>query len=358
MAAQRGVEPQTDVSVADNEAVSRFVRQLSVKLKAGLPLDKSLSALINETRNRRIQSVVWEIRKVVAKGVPLSRAMRRIRGMFDDCAINLVERGEANRKLGPMLASVADYLEHKVRLQASLRRAIARPLNALTLVLLATFVATVVLSFLAREALPMANAGQRAAISAADQIAVRVSDAVRLAWPYVGVLGLFCFIGLQLLPRLSSTRGWLDALALRLPLVGPTVHSASVAIFLRTLGIQMQAGTFMPEAMQMAARTAPNQAMRERILSTIQNIEDNRPYLEAMVADGFLHLGEVTSVQAAERRGEIGSVMLTLAGERDREAAVAAKKLTTLMDTLVVALLGLSITAVVLTLYVPVFIAH
>jgi type II secretory pathway component PulF len=136
------------------------------------------------------------------------------------------------------------------------------------------------------------------------------------------------------------------------------VLSAAHAIFLRTIGLHMQAGTLMPETMQIATVTAPNLAIRERIVSTIQNIENNQPYIEALVAKEFLRLGEVTTVQTAERHRELSTTMLSFAVDRDREAAADAKRLRAVMDTAVVGLLGLAIISVVLTLYVPVFIAH
>lgn len=343
---------------AEVAALLRFLRQFSVKLKAGLSVDKCLAALAGETRNRRVQRAVRDMHKVVLQGLPLSRAMRDQAGLFDECVVGLIEHGEQARKLRPALARVIEYLEHRDRLEGALRRAVGRPLNALALVLLATFAATVVLSFLVKETVASPALGPRAAVSTLDLVALKVAHVVHVAWPFAGVLGLVGFVLFKLVPRLAATRVWLDGVALRLPLVGPAVHSAGLALFFRTIGLRMQAGTPMPVAMQIAATTAPNRSMGERIAATIQRIENNRPYIDALVADGFLHLGDVTAVQAAERRGDLGTVMLTLAGDRDREAAVDVKKLTAIVDTIVVGVLGLVILGVVLTLYVPVFVAH
>jgi general secretion pathway protein F len=343
---------------AEAAARLRFLRQFSVKLKAGLSVDKCLAALSGEIRNRRVQLAVRDMHKVVVQGLPFSRAMRKHAGLFDECVVGLVEHGEQARKLRPVLASVIDYLDRRGGIEEALRRAVARPLNALALVLLATFVATVVMSFLVKAGVAGPATGANAAVSTLDIVASKVAHAVHLAWPFIGAFGLLCFVLLKLVPRLAATRAWLDTVALRLPLVAPAVHSAGLAIFFRTIGLRMQAGTPMPVAMRVAATTAPNRSMAERIAATIQRIEDNRPYIDALVADGFLRLGDVTAVQAAERRGDLGAVMLTLAGDRDREAAIDVKKLTALVDTVVVGTLGLVILAVMLTLYVPVFVAH
>jgi type II secretory pathway component PulF len=342
-------------SSAEVAAVLRFVRQLSVKLKAGLSTEKCLAALATETRHGPLRRACVEMRDLTAAGVPLAQAMHRQRPLFDECVVGLIAKGEPTRKVRGALAGVADYLEARSRLVGALHSAVARPFDALAYVLLATFIAAVTLSFLVTSALPPAPGGAHAILSGADHVAFHVAEGVRMAWPFLGVLGLFCFLALRLLPRHPDTRAWLDELALRLPLVGPAFRATGVALFTRTVGIWMQAGGSLGEAMRVAAVTAPNLSMRKRIVATIEKIEKGRPYIDALVDAGFLRLGDVTAVQAAERRGELGAVSLNLARDRESEAATDVKTLRAVTHTLLVVVLGLAILGVVLTLYVPVF---
>jgi type IV pilus assembly protein PilC len=339
-------------------AVLRFLRQLAIKLKAGLSLDKCLAALCTETRHAGVRQACVAIRAKTAGGTALADAMREHGQLFDVCVTGLVERGEKTRKLLGMLGSACDYLETRRRLEDGLRSAIFRPLNALSLVLLATFIATVALSFLAREFLPVSTLTQPASHSSAEQLAALVARKVQIAWPYVGVFGFVCFLALQFLPRLAPTRRVLDAIGVRLPLVGAAVRSTGVALFVRTLAIRTQVGATLAQAMTIAALTAQNQPMRERITTLIHRIEKGRPYIDALVEDGTLRLGDVTAVQAADRRGDLATVLLTLARDREQEATADVKALKAVTHTVVVVLLGVAIMGVVLTLYVPVFINH
>ena len=348
----------TNASGVESVAVLRFVRQLSVKLKAGLSVEKCLAALATETRHRWLRGACLAMHADVVKGGPLSQAMRGRGALFDACVVGLVERGEQTRKLRTALASAADYLEYKGRLEGALRGAVARPLDALLYVLLATFIATVVLSFLVKEALPAVGTGQVAVATALDRVALSVSEIVRAAWPFVGVFGLLCFVAVRLLPRHPSTRAGIDALALRLPLVGAATRSTAVAVLARTVGIWMQAGNGLAQAMEIAAITTHNQSMRQHIAETMQKIQKGRPYIDALVEAGFLRLGDVTAVQGAERRGELGALMLTLADDREREAVAEVRTLRTVAHMIVVVVLGLAIAGVVLTLYLPVFVAR
>ena len=110
--------------------------------------------------------------------------------------------------------------------------------------------------------------------------------------------------------------------------------------------------------MSIAAETAPQPFMRDALALTVRKIEAGKPYLEAMVEGGFLRRRDVNAVQSAERRGELATFMLTFADECEWEASDAVRTLTTVAHTVVVVLLGLAIAAVVLTLYVPVFVSR
>jgi type IV pilus assembly protein PilC len=347
-----------DTTPVEPEALLRFVRQFSVKLKAGLSVEKSLAALGSETRHRRLRQVCSTMHVSVAAGGSLALAMRARGSTFDPFVIGLVDWGEKARKLRPALASIADYLEHRGSLERGLRGAVAQPLDALLFLLLATFVATVALAFQVRDVLPAADAALPATMSVMDRVASRVAEVVRAAWPWVGVLGFVAFVTVRVVPGHPAARAWLDGVALKLPLVGGAVRTSGIASFLRAVGIWMQAGGTMAQAMTGAAVTATNVSMRNLILATRERIEKGKPYIDALVEQGFLRLGDVTTVQAADRRGQIGAVMLTLAGDREQEAMGDIKRLRAVTHTLVVSILGIAIVGVMLTLYVPVFFSH
>jgi len=339
------------------EAELRFIRQLSVKSKAGLSAEKCLAALVGETRDRRLRAACKTMHAQVARGILLSQALAS-QPAFDATVVRLVEFGEQSQNLKGALANVADYLERVGRLRRSMHNAVARPLNVLSLVLLAIFIAAVALSFLVKEVLPEANASHHAMLSFADRIAIQVAEVVRVGWPYVGVLGFLNFLALHLLPRYPRSRAGLEQVALKLPLVAAATRATAQACFVRTVGILIRTGALLGEAMESAARAATHPFMRNAIASTIQKIESGKPYIEAMVEAGFFRRRDVNTIQGAERRGELGLFMLTLADDCEREASDKVGKLRTVAHTAVVVLLGLAIAVVVLSLYVPVFVSR
>jgi type II secretory pathway component PulF len=335
----------------------RFVRQFLVKLRAGLSVDKCLTALIGETKNRRLRAACKEMHAQVAQGSSLSRALRR-QNTFDASVVHLVETGEQAGNLKAALANVADYLERIGRLRRGMRNAVAKPLDVLSIVLFAIFIAAVALSFLVKEVMPDATATHHATVSLADHIAIKGSEVVREAWPYVGVLGALVFFALRSLPRMPRARAGLEFTSLRLPLMGTALRATVLACFFRTIGILMRTGAILGEAMAIAALTAESQFMREAIALMVQKIEKGKPYINAMVEDGFLRRRDVSAIQGAERRGELGVFILALADDHEREAFEKVGRLRAVTHTTVALLLGMAITAVLLGLYVPVFVSR
>lgn len=354
--ANKPIQPEGSFSVG-MEAELRFVRQFSVKAKAGLSAEKCLVALAGETKDRRMRAACKAMQAQVAQGRSLSRALAT-QPAFDAIVVRLVEFGEQAGNLRGALANAVDYLERVGRLRRAMHNAVARPLNVLSLVLLAIFIAAVVLSFLAKEVLPEASASQHVALTFADQVAIKVAGVFRAVWPYLGVLGFFNFLALKLLPRHARTRASLDQVVLRLPLVAAATRATAQACFIRTVGILMRAGALLGESMAIAAKAASHPFMRNAVALTVQKIEAGKPYIDAMVEDGLLRRRDINAVQGAERRGELGTFMLALADDCEHEASEKVGTLTTVAHTAVVVVLGLAIAAVVLSLYVPVFVSH
>jgi type II secretory pathway component PulF len=352
----RGKHPERRGTTVGMTAELRFVRQLLVKLNAGLSLEKSLAALGVETKDRRLRTACKDLHAQVVLGYPLALAMREQKYVFDDCVICLVERAEQNGTVAAALPSVAQYLERIGSLRQAMHRALDRPLNVLAIVLLAIFISVVGLAFLVRETLPDASGARHMVVSRADQIAIMVAGLVRVVWPLVAVAGALCFLTLRLAPRHLKSRARLDLIALKLPLIAGAVRWTGMACFTRSVGILMSSGAALWEAMQLGAGAVTNLSMRETIACTIDKIEKGRPYLEALVDAGFLRRRDVNIVQVAERRGTLADAMLTIADGYEREAVDHVRRLATLVQSGSVLVAGGAIVIAVLTLYVPVFI--
>jgi type II secretory pathway component PulF len=334
----------------------RFLRQLQVKLAAGLSVEKALAALASETKSKHLRRACREMQADLAGGRSLAAAMAGQPGLFDACVLRLVEEGERNRNLKLALVAASEHVQRTGELRGKMRDAVSRPLDALLLILLAVFVAAVALSYLVKEAMPVAAGSHRAVSSAADEAAIAAAALLRTLWPLPGFIGAVAFAAALVLPRIRGARPFLGAFALKLPLLGAALRQTSLACFAWTIGILVRAGVRLDEAMAVAAATANHEAMRAAITDTMRVIESGQPYLDAMAEAGFLRRRDVSAVAAAERRGELATALLTLAADHQREANDRVSRLRTIIHTSVVLVLGLAIALVVLTLYVPIFV--
>ena len=338
-------------------AQAQLLRQFAVKSKARLSTEKCLAALASDSRDGCSRELCRLMHAEIVRGAPLSIVMRE-HAVFDTAVLVLVEAAERSGNLTDALTRAADYLDRVGHLRRDMHDAIVKPLNVLSLVLLAIFVAAVALAFLVKDVVPEAQLFSAGGSSALDRVAVEVARLVRMAWPFVGVAGALGFLALQLAPRWTRTQLALEQLALRLPLVSAALAATAQALLCRTTAVVMQAGVLLGDAVTTATSLSPYGFMRSRMTETIAAIESGHPYIEAFVAVGFFRRPEINILQAAERSDDLATTIVGLADEREREAHGRIATLKTVAHTLVVVLLAIAAAAVVLALYVPVFVSR
>jgi type II secretory pathway component PulF len=339
------------------EAQAQLLRQFAVKSKARLSPEKCLAALASDSKDRRLRELCRRMHAEIVRGAPLSIVMRE-HCVFDAAVLALVEAAERSGNLTDALTRASDYLERAARLRRDMHDAIVKPLNVLSLVLLAIFIAAVVLAFLVKDVVPEVQLSHASGSSALDRVAVEVSRLVRQAWLFVGVAGAVGFLALQLVPRWTKAQSLLEKFALRLPLVSAALSATAQALLCRTTAVVMQAGVLLGDAVTKATSLSPYGFMRSRMTETIAAIEGGQPYIEAFVEVGFFRRAEINNLQAAQRRDDLGTTIVGLADDREREAHVTVGTLKAVAHTLAIVLLAVAAAAVVVALYVPVFVSR
>jgi type II secretory pathway component PulF len=349
-------KPGVPPSCVAIEAQAKLLRQFAVKSKARLSPEKCLAALASDSRDRCLRELCRSMHGDLKRGAPLSVVMRE-HAVFDAAVLALVEESERAGAVTDGLTRAADYLERVGRLRGEMHDAVAKPLNVLSLVLLAIFIAAVALAFLVKDVVPEAQLAH-AESSPLDRVAVEVARRVRQAWPFVGVAGALGFLALQLVPRWPRTRLSIERVGLTLPLVSVALSATAQALLCRTTAAVMQAGVLLGDAVTTATSMSPYGFLRSRMTETIAAVEGGQPYIEGFLAAGFFRRSEINVVQAAERRGDLAATISGLADDREREAHARIGTLKAVAHTLVVVLLGVATAAVVVSLYVPVFVSR
>jgi general secretion pathway protein F len=339
---------QRNVFTANGLAI--WTRQLAGLITSGLPLERALTALTEETENERERNLVAALRAEVNAGSPFGKALSRLSREFPDIYTAVIGAGEQSGNLGLVLERLADDLEEGQALRARLIGAALYPA-------IVTVVAIAIVLFLVAYVVPqVANvfAGTKRALPFLTVAMLAISGAVR-RW---GWLALIVLIAGTVIGRLSlrnpATRERFDAAWLQLPVIGRLARGYNAARFASTLALLAGAGVPILKALQAAAETLANRAMRADALDALVLVREGAPLASAMaqkkrfpgLLSMFARLGEQT--------GQLPVMLQRAANQLGTEVQRRAMQLATVLEPLLIVAMGLVVMLIVLAVLMPI----
>jgi type IV pilus assembly protein PilC len=338
-----GVKPK-DVTI--------FARQFSTMINAGLSLTKCLSILGQQTESEGLRTVITQIGKDVEAGQSLSDSMSRHPKVFPPIFTNMVRAGETGGVLDEVLGRVADHFESEQALKGKIKSAMTYPLAMgglvrLILVAMMIFVVPVFQGMFA---------AQGAALPLPTQVLVDISTGIR-GWP--GLFTLLGIIGLTALFRwwksTDSGRYIWDMIKLRMPVFGVLVRKIALAKFTRTFGTLVAAGVPILSALEIVGSTSGNEVVAQAVKKVRSAIKEGetiaKPLSEAPVFPSML----VQMIAVGEETGALDAMLNKIADFYDEEVASAVDGLTSMIEPLMMAVMGLLVGGIVIALYMPMF---
>ncbi|HEX9720681.1 MAG TPA: type II secretion system inner membrane protein GspF [Ramlibacter sp.] len=327
-----------------------WTRQLAGLITSGLPLERALTALTDEAENDRERDLVAALRAEVNAGSPFGKALARFPREFPDIYTAVVGAGEQSGNLGLVLERLADDLEERQALQAKLMGAALYPA-------IVTVVAIAIVLFLVAYVVPqVANvfAGSKRALPFLTVAMLAVSGLVR-NWGWLAVLlAVAGTIAARLALRNAATRERFDAAWLKLPLVGRLARGYNAARFASTLAMLAGAGVPILKALQAAAETLGNRAMRADAMDALVLVREGAPLASAMaqkkrfpgLLSMFARLGEQT--------GQLPAMLQRAANQLAAEVQRRAMQLATILEPLLIVAMGLVVMLIVLAVLLPI----
>ena len=327
-----------------------WTRQMAGLVGSGLPLERALTALVDESENPRQRELVAHLRSEVNAGSPFARALGSATREFDDVYRAVVAAGEQSGALGVVLEKLADDLEERQSLRgkligATLYPAIVSIIAVLIVVFLVTYVVPQVASVFAgsKRALPMLTVG----LLALSAFARQWGWLVMLALASGGVAFAYAL-------RSAVFRERFDALWLTLPLVGRLARGYNAARFAGTLAMLAAAGVPILKALQAAAETLNNRAMRSDAMAALVQVREGAPLANALAAKKrfpgllpmFARLGEQT--------GNLPQMLQRAATQLSLEVQRRAMALATVLEPLLIVAMGAMVMLIVLAVLLPI----
>ena len=328
-----------------------FTRQFSVMIGAGLPLVQCLDILGTQAEDKNFGEVILATRADVEGGASLADAMKKHPKTFDSLFTNMIAAGEAGGILDAILKRLATYIEKAVKLKGQVKSAMVYPIAVIV-------IATVVVGAILWKVIPtfaQLFAGLGADLPLPTRIVIALSNGLVRYMPFI-VVGLVALVfGFRAYYRTTGGRMVIDRVVLKLPVLGNLMRKIAVARFCRTLSTLLASGVSILEALDITARTAGNAVVEEGIQTTRKSIERGETIAGPLKQTGVFPPMVVQMIGVGEATGALDTMLGKIADFYEEEVDVAVAGLLTLLEPLMIALLGGIVGGIVIAMYLPIF---
>ncbi len=334
---------------AKNLAV--FTRQFSVMIDAGLPLVQCLDILGNQEDHKYFAQVILATRADVEGGMSLAEAMKRHPKCFDSLFCNMIAAGEAGGILDTILKRLAVYIEKAVKLKSQVQSAMIYPIAVIV-------IACVVIGVILWKVIPTFAslfAGLGAELPLPTRIVIALSNNLVRFMPFL-IVGFFA-IGWALRTYYATEKGRrvIDAITLKVPILGPILRKIAVARFCRTLSTLMASGVPILDGLDITAKTSGNAIIEDAIQKTRKSIEGGDTIAAPLKETGVFPGMVVQMISVGEATGALDTMLSKIADFYEEEVDVAVEGLLTLLEPLMIAFLGGAVGGIVIAMYMPIF---
>jgi general secretion pathway protein F len=326
--------------------VLALTSELSIMLRAGLALDKALRVLIDMDHRASVSHLLQQVTQAVKGGAPLSRALAQHPRAFGDFYVNMVRSGEASGQMSAVLERLVEHMERQRALRDSVVSATIYPAILLVVALLSV---VGMLGFVVPQ-FEQLFADMGDALPLPTRVIVQLAH---LFTDYGVFLGLFLlaagWAGARWLRSAAGAAWWRRAL-LRLPLVGPLAFQYEMTLFARSLGTLLTNGVPLLAALQVATQTVGNPALRQTLGRLPVLVKEGGRFAKAAESSGVFAPLAINLIRVGEETGRVGPMVLELASILNREVETGIKRLLTLVEPVLILLLGVLIAAIIVSI--------
>ncbi|BCX87883.1 type IV pilus assembly protein PilC [Methylomarinovum tepidoasis] len=333
--------------------IAVFSRQLATMLAAGVPLVQAFDIVGRGHENPGMQELLLGIKADIEAGSTLTEALRKHPLYFDELFCNLVEAGERAGVLETLLDKIATYKEKTESLKAKVKKALTYPA---AVVVVACIVTAILLIFVVPQFEELFK-GFGADLPAFTQLVIEMSRFMQANWYYLLGALVAAIFGFNYVYKRSQTfRHFLDRMFLRIPIIGPQIlHKSAIARFARTLATMSAAGVPLVEALESVAGAAGNAVYSDAILEIREQVATGQQLQQAMRQTNLFPHMVVQMVAIGEESGSIDSMLSKVADFYEEEVDNAVDNLSSLMEPMIMAFLGIVVGGLVVAMYLPIF---
>ncbi|HMB72391.1 MAG TPA: type II secretion system F family protein [Gammaproteobacteria bacterium] len=332
------------------QQVADMTRELATLLRAGMPLDRAIETLIELAGDHPMRDVLADIVTHVKKGETFADSVAKHASVFDDMYVSLLRAGELGGALEATLERLADHMDVQIETRSALTSALIYPA---LLIVVAVISLMILLGYVVPQFTEMFDsAGQTLPLS--TRVTIAIGEFLK---SYGWMLVLAGAAGLLLLQRqlkqAESALAWHRRL-LRLPIVGAIVLKSEVGRFARTLSMLLQNGIPMLKALSIVADTMTNLVLAEAIGDVTDRLKQGQSLAQLMQESELFPLFAVQMIKVGEESGTLPEILTNVGIAYERDTRVTIKRALTVLEPLLILVLGAIIAAVIISILVAI----
>lgn len=328
-----------------------FSRQLATMVDSGITLVQCLSILGEQLEKSTLQPIILDVQRDIESGSSFNDAIAKHSSAFSELYVNMVKAGETSGKLDVILDRVATYLEKAAALQRKIRSALVYPAVVISMALIITAVLLIKVVPTFKNIFDTLGG----TLPLPTQILITISDLMRQNFLFF-LMGLFA-IGFLLKKYASTPKGryQFDKNILKIPIIGELTKKIAVAKFSRTLATLARSGVPILNALDIVGKTAGNKIVEEGVRNVCASIKEGESIAEPLSKTKVFPPMVVRMISVGEQTGQLEKMLNKVAEFYEEQVDAAVSGLTSMIEPLVIAFLGIVIGGIVIALFLPIF---
>jgi len=333
------------------DQISIFSRQFSTMISAGLPVLQALNILVEQTEDKVFKEVLAKIRDDIGAGANLSDAMSKFPGVFDSLYCNMIKAGELSGGLDQILDRLSTYLEKAEALKSKIKGAMMYPI--VIVVIMIVVIIVLLVKVVPTFSIVFESFGS--GLPGPTQALVDLSEFEQKYFIFqlagLGAIG-FAFT----IAKRTDRGGFIiDKYLLKMPIFGDLAKKQAVASFSRTLGTLLKSGVQILDALETVARASGNRVIEKALLETRSAVREGQSLTEPLKAARLFPSMVVQMVSVGEETGQLDEMLLRMSNFYEAEVDTAVDALTSLIEPIVMAVLGVVVGFFMVAMYLPMF---
>ncbi|MCX5781586.1 MAG: type II secretion system F family protein [Elusimicrobia bacterium] len=334
-----------------NKELVLFSRQFSTLVSAGVPIVQGLSILVEQASSPIFKKILKSVREDIEQGISITEAMKKHPEAFSELYVSMIKAGEVGGILDTILERLSSYLEAAEELRGKVKGAMVYPSVVLS-------VAACVTLFLLIFVIPTFQtifAGFGTELPLPTRILIGLSNLLRklilliIAFPFV------VFIGYKQWRKTEKGLIITDTYALKIPVFGTLLKKVAIAKFSRTFGTLVKSGVPILQALDTVAKTSGNKVIENAIEKAKESIREGERMSEPLKKTGIFPPMVTQMIAIGEETGNLDTMLSKIADFYDQEVDVAVKALTSMIEPLIMVVMGIVIGAIVVAMFLPMF---